>query len=175
MIAESIKKIAQTTDEVYSLVCEVVSVNKTSRTCDLRPLNGDAEIFDVRLQAKPGNGIGLCLFPAPGSTVVATFINKSTAYVALCEEVQEVVLKIGDKEIVADASGVSYGSSSVDFANQVNSLLSELSLLTDTILSLQLTVVGALTTGATGSSVAQIAAHKAKFAVIKTQLSTLLN
>ncbi len=90
-IKESIRKIVKSEEEVYSQVCTVVSIDRDSRTAHLRPINGDADIHTARLQALPGSDIGLVVYPKVGSFVIATFINKVTVYVAMMDEIDEVV------------------------------------------------------------------------------------
>ncbi len=90
-IKESIRKIVKSEEEVYSQVCTVVSIDRDNRTAHIKPINGDADIHAARLQALPGSDIGLVVYPKVGSFVIATFINKVTVYVAMMDEIDEVV------------------------------------------------------------------------------------
>lgn len=91
-IKDAIQRMTQTREEIYSLVCEVLSVDTGERTCDVRPLNGQADIFAVRLQAYIGLDDGVVPIPAVGSNVVVTFLGRNHAYVALCAELDELLL-----------------------------------------------------------------------------------
>lgn len=115
-IAESIKKLAANGDEVYTIPCKVMAIDETERTCDVQPLNGDAEIFGVRLQANLGDDKGVCIFPKSGSEVLVTFLNKKTGYVALCSEVDKVVGKFGTFEYTHDDQGFKGGIGGNSFA-----------------------------------------------------------
>lgn len=120
LIAETIKKLAASGDEVYTIPCKVTAIDETERTCDVQPLNGDAEIFGVRLQANLSDEKGVCVFPKSGSEVLVTFINKKTGYVALCSEVDKVVGKFGTFEYTQDDQGfeASIGGQSFSITNQ---------------------------------------------------------
>ena len=75
-ISGVIKKISKSSDEVYAKVCEVLEVNMQETTVDVKPIDGTAEIFDVRLQAESETG-GLVIFPKVGSMVLVVFLNKN--------------------------------------------------------------------------------------------------
>jgi hypothetical protein len=77
-------------DENWSVVCTVSEVDLAERTCSCTPVNGDAVLTGVRLNAD--NKKGFTLIPTSGSKVVVTMINKSTGYVAMVSEVSEVHL-----------------------------------------------------------------------------------
>lgn len=89
-IAEAIKELAKTDDELYSIVCEVSSVDTSLITCVCTPLNGNAEILGVRLMAQSTTGI--LIIPTVGSRVVVTMLNKFTGYLAMFSEVESIDL-----------------------------------------------------------------------------------
>ena len=45
-----IQKLADTGDEIYAKICEVISVDTENKTADLQPLDGSSEIQDAYLQ-----------------------------------------------------------------------------------------------------------------------------
>ena len=84
---DNIKQLLQTivkdpTVENYSIVCSVSEVDEAERSVDVKPLNGDAEIFGVRLQSEFNSTAGFCLIPSVGSVVIVTFLNNKTGYVS---------------------------------------------------------------------------------------------
>lgn len=92
-IGELLKEIVNDPSvEVYSIVCSVVSVDETERTIDAKPINGDAEIFGVRLQSSINSKVGFVAIPKKDSFVVVTFLNKLTGYVALCTEIDKILI-----------------------------------------------------------------------------------
>lgn len=96
-IREAIIKIVEDGQnfEIYSKVCKVVSVDKDLNTCDVEPLDGDAELLDVKLTATEENKTGFLVYPEIDSSVIVTFIDKDTAFVSMCTEVEEVVINGG--------------------------------------------------------------------------------
>lgn len=122
-LAESIKKLAKSNDEVYSSIGKVVSVDKDNNTIDVQPVNGDAEILEVRLQSQIASDKGIVVYPSLDSLVIVTWVNEVTAYVAMCEEVDEVSLKIENQEFRIDASGIAHKSGASDLASTVSSMM----------------------------------------------------
>jgi len=100
MIGDAIQRLSKTNDEMYSLVGKVLSVDEDKRTCDVEPINGDAVINNVRLQADLEGKSGLVLFPKEGSHVVVTFLNKQTGYVALCSEVDKISFSKNNNDLL---------------------------------------------------------------------------
>ena len=96
-IRESIIKIVEDgqNSEVYSKVCKVISIDKDLNICDVEPLDGDAGLLDVKLTATEGNQTGFIVYPEIDSSVIVTFLDKDTAFVSMCTEVEEVVFNGG--------------------------------------------------------------------------------
>lgn len=96
-IREYIQKIAEGSktgrSELYSIVAKVKSVNTTDYTCDVEPINDDIELMGVKLHSGIGEAKTMVIIPKVGSMVVCTFINKSQAFVSLCEEAKSVEIK----------------------------------------------------------------------------------
>jgi hypothetical protein len=95
-VADAIRTIAKPADEVYSVVGVVIDVNADARTCDVRPSNGMADIFDVRIQAAPMGDEGLIYTPKVGSVVIVTFLNRHTGYVSASSELNDWYLICDD-------------------------------------------------------------------------------
>ena len=105
-IREAIIKIVQDGQnfEIYSKICTVkpLSVDKELNVCDVIPVDGDAELLDVKLTATESDELssgalnkGFISYPVEGSIVIVTFIDKDTAFVSMCTEVEEVVFRGG--------------------------------------------------------------------------------
>lgn len=90
------------TKEIYSIICEVTELNENERTVDVKPLNGDAEIFGVRLQSAIGLNNGFVIFPKVGSVVIVTFLNKLTGYVSTCSEIDKIYIDAENEIIFND-------------------------------------------------------------------------
>jgi len=92
-IGDLIAKLADKKEEVYSIICKVSEVS--SEVAELAPLNGDASLFDVKLLAGT-SATPLLITPVVGSTVIATFLSKDTAFISLYSEIESVQI-MGDQ------------------------------------------------------------------------------
>lgn len=87
-IREAIRLIAEQGDE-RMILATVSEINDTDRTCKCTPINGDAEILDVRLQSTIAGGV--YLKPAEGSLVLVCMANDTLGFVVLTSELSEVI------------------------------------------------------------------------------------
>lgn len=120
-IKQIIQELADKQEEVYSVVGEVIGLEGTR--CDVRPLNGTADIFDVRLEASEGNAV--IVYPKMGSQVVITFISKEAAYLALASEVDKI--ELGRKALEKVVKGESLNKNLEQLIDQFQALLLALS------------------------------------------------
>jgi hypothetical protein len=117
--AEAIREIAKPAAEVFSIVGAVIAVNADARTCDVRPANGQADIYDVRIQAAPMGDEGMSYTPKVGSVVVVTFLNRHTGYVAAASELKDWYLicndvRLGDEDGEKAVKGTALNSRLTD-------------------------------------------------------------
>lgn len=106
-LKEAIQKLAASGDEIYSCIGEVKSVDQDNKLCVVAPVNGDADLLDIRLQA--GEGKGIVFYPAVGSIVVVTFLAKNTGYVALCSDVDKIEIENGQLTATIEDGEVNIG------------------------------------------------------------------
>lgn len=78
---------------LYGIPCKVTAVDTGALTCDVEPVNGDADIKDVRLMAGVGNGV--TLIPAVDSIVIVQMISDVSGYVTMYSQVQSIQLLDG--------------------------------------------------------------------------------
>jgi hypothetical protein len=88
-IQDSVRKLANISN-VSTLACKVESVNINDKTCYCIPINGDADIPNVRIMAQ--NEKGFLLVPKVGSVVIISFLTDSDAYISMVSEVSEIQL-----------------------------------------------------------------------------------
>lgn len=160
-IRDLIKKISEQDGEMYSLVCKVKSINDDARTCVCSPLNGDADLLDVRLQASQSENEGFCIKPVVGSDVVVTFLSKQTAYVALYSDVEEMELVVNSQSFKMNAQGFDVNGRFGVFYQGAD-LKSAMSDLIDALTGLQILVTGTAGT-VNPTSVTQLTLIKNKF------------
>ncbi len=78
---------------IHGIPCKVTAVDIPTLTCDCEPINGDADIKDVRLMAGTGNGV--TLIPAVDSIVIVQMISDVSAYVSMFSQLQSIQLLDG--------------------------------------------------------------------------------
>lgn len=89
-IRDAIKTISSRNNDGYSVACTVESIDLINNTCYCVPLNGGADIQEVRLMADNKNGF--LLIPKVDSIVIISFIGDSSAIVSMVSQVSEVQL-----------------------------------------------------------------------------------
>ncbi len=111
--------------EVYSVIGEVISVDEKERTCTVKPLNGDPELSEVRLQSELNGNNGFVIFPKKGSHVIVTYINSTTAFCALVNEIERIEIMISDKVLNFDKDGLLLKSADANLKDELNKLADE--------------------------------------------------
>ena len=112
------------------VVCNVSDIDLATFTCTCTPINGDAEFYDVLLNADADKGF--TLIPANGSLVIIQQTSQANAYVTMVSKVDQVYL-------AGDANG---GLVKVQVLNAaLNNLQTEINTLKAT-LSANLTAMG---------------------------------
>lgn len=99
-IKKAIEAIAKQVGPVQVIPATVTAVDRGNWTVDVNPVDGSADVLDVRLRSFAGdNKDGWVLVPAINSTVLIGFINNNNAnaYVASYGEISELVLVMGDE------------------------------------------------------------------------------
>lgn len=124
-IREILNEIVKNRDEIYSIVAKVTEVDEDTRTVDVEPLNGDAEIFGVRLQADQESESGVVIIPKVETNVVVTFLNKSTGFVSLVTEVDKIHVT-SETEITIDCDDITINGGDNDGMVIVGELVTKL-------------------------------------------------
>lgn len=104
-IRDIIKKATETDAEIYSAIATVESVDASSRTCVVQPINGSPKIYGVRYTVTDGDSVGLIANPKNGSFVVVSWLDDNNAFVSLMTEFDGITIKSdsGDlKQILLD-------------------------------------------------------------------------
>lgn len=168
-----LQKLTATGEELYAKVCTVHRVDKENKCCDVIPVDGTAELFDVSFQADSQGG-GLCFYPAVNSNVLVVFINKHHACICQVSEVDLMKLVINKMEFSVDKDGLSLKNGDVEFlVNQRGFLLKKKDetlkkLMTDLLDAIQAMV---FTTSQGPTTLLQ---NASTFKTIQTRFNTLL-
>ena len=82
-------KQGMSSEKIYSSICKVISVDESTRTCQLEPINGDAE-RKGRLQASLSLSEGVYVKPVINSYVQLTYINNITGVITAFSEIESI-------------------------------------------------------------------------------------
>ncbi len=92
MIKEAIKAMMKDQEELYSILGTVISVN--GAFCDVSPVDGSADILDVRLQVEQSKGV--LIKPKLDSKVIVSFLSKNEAIVSMFSTIDGIELNGND-------------------------------------------------------------------------------
>lgn len=96
-LKDIIRQLANEGSSASLLVGTVSAVDTEARTVDVEPINEDAPILGVNLQANQGATKGVVLFPRKGSYVaVAMLSGYAAGVVVLTEDVESIEVNIND-------------------------------------------------------------------------------
>ena len=112
---QHLQKLVSTGEQLYAKVCTVHSVDKENKCCDVVPIDGTAELFDIPFQADV-QGTGLCLYPAKDSKVLVVFINKHNACICNVSEVDLMKLAIDKMDFSVDKDQFMIKNEEMEFA-----------------------------------------------------------
>lgn len=93
----------------YPLFCTVVSVDEVNKSCEVEPINGDANILDVKILADADPG--MFMIPKVGSTVAVSMLDKDNAFVVMYSELEKILIEVG----TSDAQSIEIKNGSIVF------------------------------------------------------------
>lgn len=123
MIGDLIKGLAQQQSETRILMGTVVAIDAKKRICDVAPHNGDATLFDVRLQGVENLDSGFFLLPKKGSEVVVILFDDYLGAVVQTTEIEKMEVKIDKKIMEVSAKGISIKSDKSDLRTEIDNLI----------------------------------------------------
>ena len=172
-LKNAIRQIADKKEQVYSIVGTVTAVDKSARTCEVEPVNGDATLFDVRLQADEDGADGVVIFPKIGSNVIVTFFDHSTGYTAAMSSVESIELVFNQLKIKMNTDGIRVEKNGVDLLGIMETIIDNSEKCYDFLIKLK--VVTPTGTGLLSPDIiAQVTAEKLKLPAFRQQLKQLL-
>lgn len=155
-IKETLQKLVESGNELYAKIAEVTTVDIEAKTCDVKPIDGTSEIFDVFLNLDETTG--QFREPAIGALICVVFITKETAVAVNYSELKQHNIKIQETEFTIDESGFLLKKADENLAKLMDDLLKE-------ILQMKFTTN-------TGSTIALV--NSPEFKAIQTRFKTLL-
>lgn len=157
-----------------SIVGKVVEVDEAGRLCTVEPINNDAVLYDVRLQAEQSATDGVVIIPAVDSYVVVTMLGESDGYVAQRSRVDKIVWTVEGQTLEYTKDGLKLASADAAYTEQVETLLDTLAALIDTLLQFQLSTNMGPTISVMPQVVTALNQHKADLNQVKSKLKTML-
>ena len=175
MIADLLNKLIDpNTEGVYSLVGTVIAVNETARTCDIKPLNETAVLFDVRLQANENSDKGLVVFPTKDSEVVVTFLNEKTGFISLFSGFDKAEIVTGGQRVFFDSKGLKLSKENADLREQLDKMFDLQSDILQLLTTFQLMTNVGVTTNVMPNIIADLQQMKAKNEQIKKTVGQII-
>lgn len=165
MIDELINRIVET-DELYSIVGKVTSIDESKRTCVVAPLSGDADISGVWLQSVVQGDTGVFVVPIVESIVIVTMLSRNAAFVAKTHEIDRIELDV--------KSGLRLTVGNESFATSMKDLVEESKSLVSTLKNLILLTSSGPTTGVSPTSLAVLQEHEIKLSNIGDSFKKML-
>ena len=90
---ELIQELAGTRRSTFAaMLCKVLSVDVGDKTADVEPLNGEADMFDVRFRASLSSDSGFFAVPKVGSAVLVIKTSDVSGCIVLASEVEKIFL-----------------------------------------------------------------------------------
>jgi hypothetical protein len=173
-IKRAIQALVATQGESLSLVCKVLAVDATLRTCDVEPINGAAQVYGVRLQAIEEQAHGIVLEPKVGSYVIVTWLSDHDAFVTASDEVERVVATIEAQELEWTKDGLSLKSGQADLMQEMSKILDEMGKLCDILNKFQVATSVGPSVSVMPHIVAEVSAVKSNISAVQKQLKTIL-
>jgi len=140
-IRQLIQKMVKGLIPTPGLICEVISVDKSASTCKVQPLNGDAEIFGVKLQADETDKYGVIPIPKEGSKVVVSWLSRNVAFVSLIAEIESHLIQIDTVTLFVDSNGIEINGTDHGGLTITPVLRTELNKTTTRILALEVALL----------------------------------
>lgn len=122
-LKQAIQQLAQTGDEKYAKICEVISVDTQNKTADLQPLDGSSSIDDALLQVDDN---GILVEPQIGSLVACVFVSQHKAIIVNHSKLKQFQIQIDQAQLQLDQDGFIFEKNGVSLKKLFNDLLTEL-------------------------------------------------
>ena len=110
--------------EIYSIVGTISEIDEGKMTAKVTPLNGDPELFGVKLLSSSSGDAQTIFVPVDGSEVTVTFLNAETGFISQISNVEKVLIKSKDEIVIEAGEKVSIKNSSQNLKELFDELFS---------------------------------------------------
>ena len=158
------------------LLCRVTAVDEAGRLVDVDPVNGDAEILDVRLQLTEGNDAGAVAIPKTGELVLVLMVTEELGFVLLSDQITRYAIDVATTHFRFDDKGLAISSAAADFKTEINALIDLVDELLTTLQTFQ--VISAAPGAPSGppapTVLPKLVTAKTKLATLKQKINTVI-
>ncbi|MFL0089883.1 hypothetical protein R8G64_13130 [Tenacibaculum maritimum] len=115
---------------VQTMIARVISLDRNTFTCDVKPVDDSPEFHNVRLQAIiDDNDQGVVVIPKLKSSVLVSIVenNEDNNYISQYSEIDEFIYKIDQFEFSGNAQGVRINNQGEKLKTVLNDLIDNLS------------------------------------------------
>ncbi|CAA0260602.1 hypothetical protein [Tenacibaculum maritimum] len=115
---------------VQTMIARVISLDRNTFTCDVKPVDDSPEFHNVRLQAIiDDNDQGVVVVPKLKSSVLVSIVenNEDNNYISQYSEIDEFIYKIDQFEFSGNAQGVRINNQGEKLKTVLNDLIDNLS------------------------------------------------
>ena len=125
-LAVAVQQLAETyrKDTLNAMLCNVVSVNESERTCVVSTVQSDVEIKDVQLMACIDDG--MLLITSVDSQVVVVFSKMNIPYISLYSQLDKVLYIVGDSSIEVTGDSIKFNDGAFGGLIKIADLVSKL-------------------------------------------------
>lgn len=136
-IRDAINKIIEKRLPLMSIPAKVTAVDESKGVCDVEPLDGTAEIFDVLINAEQTDDAGIVAVPAVDSVVYVTFVSKDVAFISLSSVIDKVFIKINNISLEIDKDAAVFNGGNNDGIVKIGDLIGKLNTIENDLNSLK--------------------------------------
>lgn len=86
-------------------LCKVIALSKAEQTVDVAPVDGDAEIYGVKLQPHKQSE-GVLVYPKVGSHVLVGMLDSTTGYVLSHDQAESVAIKVQGSDLHTEVNNL---------------------------------------------------------------------
>lgn len=170
MIRDAIQKLGKLYQFDTVVYGQITSVNESKQLCDLQPSNGDAEIFDIRLQTTDDKA--LLFIPTKGSYALAIMESETSGFLVWTEQTDSCQFKVGDTHIYVSKSGIEIKKDTTDLKDVLLDFLKDYDDTLD-MLTKPLFVAGQIPVTLLPTALPTIVKKKVELAKVKNNINTI--
>jgi hypothetical protein len=170
MIRETLKKLGKQHQFDHIVYGQITNVRPSEQLCDVIPSNGDAEIFDARLQTTDDKAV--LFVPKDKTFGLVVMESETSGFLIWAEQNDSCQLKVGDTYIYVSKSGIEIKKGQTDLKAILLDFLKDYDNTLD-LLTKPLFVAGQIPVTLLPTVLPTIVKKKVELAKVKTNINTI--